>query len=406
MRVKFSIILDIFFWALASIIAVFPFSLKACNLLILVLAGVWVICAILKQISFIRWQGVVVLSSVFIAWSISLLYSHDISSGVYALEKKIPLLIFPLVLGTIPQFETRKLNYLIRIALLSALSALFYCCIHAMLKTNLNPGGSFYWTPLVDPIDFHPAYLGLYLNILSVCILFPLAGHEPLIKNKFLLYFIYLLLLVSQFLISSKIQIILGGMILIFHFAISFNKKVVLSLFMLLIFLFSILYTQSSSGIKERFGHVTTLSYNLTDSGSHFNELTIRFALAECSFHTIKKSPLIGVGAGDAPSELLKTFYELDYKVGYLDQQNPHNEYLSQFIAVGTLGFIILLFTLCFQASKAFQIKDYTHIGIILLFGVSFIFESMLERQKGIVMFALVSALFYFHRRRIPKASD
>jgi O-antigen ligase len=149
------------------------------------------------------------------------------------------------------------------------------------------------------------------------------------------------------------------------------------------------------SYLLERFKHIHTLSYELDAPVSDFNELTSRLALAECSWMIIEKNLFFGVGIGDVTTELNKIYTDVDFKPGYLDRLNPHNEYLSHWLSVGIfgLGTLIVIFVLCFLA--ALKRRNYLFLIIVCIFFISFVFESMLERNKGVVLFAFLLPLFY-----------
>lgn len=388
-------------WLIAIVLITYPFSLKLCNASILVLAVHWLVWMIREPEKF-HWRSFIwVLIIPYLLSALSLLYSIDWKTGIFVLDKKFPLFILPIVLGTIPRMERKQFERLMFVGIGSVLAAFIFCLLAAVYRHVADIPGGFFWRELTDPLEqYHPGYLSLYINFLIAWLgiyLFEKWSTSGL-KLKMLagsaVIFLYLFLI----LLSSKIQLLnvaLIALFLVFRFVSLLKLKwVVLS--GVIVILVSVLFIRSKY-VWERFMHISTLDYQLDAPVETFNELTIRFALAECSWQVIRANLMLGVGAGDVDHELEKVYYKYDYKFGYLDKQNPHNEYLSQWLATGLIGLLAFLLTIVIPGIKAVKGNEPAYTIFLLLFVVTFLFESVLERQKGIVLFSLFNSLYLFH---------
>jgi O-antigen ligase len=388
-------------WLIGIVLITYPFSLKLCNASILVLAIHWLVWMI-REPGKRHWRSMIwVLIIPYLLSAASLLYSDDWKAGIFVLDKKFPLFILPIVLGTIPKLERKQFEGLMFVGIGSVLAAFIFCLLAAVYRHVAGIPGGFFWRDLTDPLEqYHPGYLSLYINFLIAWLgIFLFEKWSTLgLKLKILTGCAIGCLYIFLILLSSKIQLLnvaLIALYLVFRFVSLLKLKWVVLSGVIVILVSGLLIR--SKYVWERFAHISTLDYQLDAPVETFNELTIRFALVECSWEVISTNYLFGVGAGDVDHELEKVYYKYDYKFGYLDKQNPHNEYLSQWLATGLIGLLAFLLTIVIPGIKAVKGKEPAYTIFLLLLVVTFLFESVLERQKGIVFFSLFNSLYLFH---------
>ena len=117
----------------------------------------------------------------------------------------------------------------------------------------------------------------------------------------------------------------------------------------------------------------------------------IRFDIAENALQVIGDHWVLGVGVGDRIDELdanrQKTHGVEDEKSWH--HYNPHNQYLDTWVATGLLGFLTLLALLLIPFIRALKQRPHNEMLLALIFivGCSALFESVFERQMGIVFF-------------------
>jgi O-antigen ligase len=132
-----------------------------------------------------------------------------------------------------------------------------------------------------------------------------------------------------------------------------------------------------------------------TDSTLLDNSASSRILAWRYSFQIIKTNWLTGVGTGDIKDELVKKYNENGWNFGAEKKLNPHNQYLHTFLLLGIPGFILLMLNILFPFYFSLKQKHWIYslfIGIIFLNSLT---ESVLEVQRGILLFPFFSCLFY-----------
>jgi len=80
----------------------------------------------------------------------------------------------------------------------------------------------------------------------------------------------------------------------------------------------------------------------------------------------------------------------------YKQRLNVHNQFLETFVGQGILGDIILLLLLIYPFIQSLKKQNYLFALFLLLIGINFLFESMLNRQAGVLFFAFFYSYFIF----------
>lgn len=326
---------------------------------------------------------------------ISIFYSENLQEAQYSIEKRIPYLVFPLVLGSIPKLDRAQLLDILRwtvlICIVSIGVDLALALSHYIETKNTDV---FFWDNLAKEFAFHPSYLSIFI-LFCVTFLF-IDFREFGSKNKVVFILKICFLSFTVVLLSSKLFVVLM-FILLASFGIISVERRSSRIALLFVAAISLALTLQTHYVKERFNSIKSFHYKLDDPPATFNELTIRFALFDCSVDIISRSPYFGVGVGDTNDELDKTYRKFDYKFGYLDKQNPHNEYLSMLVTIGFVGFFFFIVSLFVPLYISIRQRNYLYTFLLVIFMTSFLVESTLERQKGIVLFYLFGSLLLFH---------
>ena len=113
----------------------------------------------------------------------------------------------------------------------------------------------------------------------------------------------------------------------------------------------------------------------------------VRLILWTATGELIAEHPF-GVGTGNVDiylTEKLQSYglYDLaSYKY------NPHNQFLQTFLEVGIVGFLLLLLIILFGIRQALKNKSWLLLIIMVSLVFNCLFESMLQRQSGIVFYS------------------
>ena len=82
-------------------------------------------------------------------------------------------------------------------------------------------------------------------------------------------------------------------------------------------------------------------------------------------------------------------------KTAYDEKLNTHNQYLQTTIALGMVGFIILVLSLLAPLVQAIKKRNQLYVLFLLLFIINILVESMLETQAGVIFFAFFNSLIF-----------
>lgn len=115
----------------------------------------------------------------------------------------------------------------------------------------------------------------------------------------------------------------------------------------------------------------------------------VRLVMWTVSSKVLSKYPF-GLGTGNVDEVLTFNLKKMDQKELAKQELNPHNQYLQTGIEIGWLGIIVLLMITVYGTFKAIQNRNWLMILILCNLSFNMLFESMLQRQSGIVFFTFV----------------
>lgn len=387
---------------LAGIFLLMFFSVRITNIFIILYVINWLAGT---SINALNWQKrdclVLLIISPWILELVSVLYSTNMVIGLHQVEKRLALLAIPIVTLHSTDNAVKDRVSVFRTATICTVLVTFYCVLVALYSVVVHSTKMAYWEDFTQPIIFAPVYLSLIINIVSIWIINRLIEEWitlPLIQRIFYLSLIAYFGIIT-FLVASKLHSVIFIAILIIGVVLIYRKHVVswkASLF-ILVLLFAIGFSVSKSEIKERFAHIhnfTIPSFNAPDIA--FNELTLRLTIFKCAIYIIEENPIFGTGVGDVMADLESVYRKVDFKFGYNNAYDPHNQYLRICLGTGVVGLSLFLISLITVLSRALRSGDWLVIGFMTVFCTSFLFESILERHNGIIPYAFFYSVLIF----------
>ena len=355
-------------------------------------------------------KRVLLFSSLFVVLITSLTYTESFTRIDQTLSTRLSLLIVPISFGFLETTD-RKLNFNfleIFITLLVVFHFIFCVWIAIYLyqlgfysnEMNLYVAVS-YITNEMWYVKQHPIYVSIFISISIIVILcYVLKLNKKivfLITIPILLFKFYILFILER---KGVCLSLLTSVILIFYYfsreslGLKFIKITFLAIVVILTFFFI-----STGRFKEVFKSNT---YTLIDKN---NSTSIRAAIYSCAFEKIKEAPILGFGLGDVQVELDKCYRQKSpilTKITY----NSHNQYLSYFLSCGFLGFFLLCFFLIRNLVDAYKKKNILLFSITVFFAISMLFENILERQSGVILFSFYICLFSFYNFSETKTTN
>ncbi len=387
-------------------LGIFPllsFRLKGLSVFMLLALGIYAMCFKNQKL---KGRLLLLNTAIFILYVLSLLYTSDLQTGIKAIETRASLLVIPLCFigisanrAVMEELKTHKLTFLRTFFLASSVLAGFIM-LESFSFINWDTGRILV-NPLVNKLetDFywfkdHPIYLSLTIAA-SALMIFDVWRNENK-KIRLMLVIGFLIQMVALILMSRKGVLI--AFLIAFGVRILMAKGVSLKTVLYTIaflVLTSVLSLQLSKDTAKRFREVfDKKSYKKVED---FSSTSIRYYVYDCSLSVSKESLLIGFGVGDVKKKL-KTCYEKVSSVLYQGNYNTHNQYLGILLYVGAIGLFIFLFSLAFNIHLFYKNKDYLALSFLTLCMIAMMFENILDRQNGVILFALFVNYFgVFH---------
>ncbi len=369
-----------FMFLILLFVCFLPFAVKAISWVIAVLVLVALFDLLVKRkkahFSFLA-GGFILLYGLHLA---GVLYSSNREAAWFDMEVKLSFLLLPLVV----MLEWESIRKYFR----PLLMAFVYSTLAGMLISELSAlyrflQGSesivFYYERL--SVFLHPSYLGMYINF-SILIIFVFLQNN-ILKNKGLWGGVMLVSLVFLYFLSSRTNIIVGvilGVVMLYSDRLFIPQKWLKSL-LLVAFIALVLFTKN-----ERFRQISAPNLDIKQMDLNtISSTSARVLLWTSSLDLIKKNFWTGVGTGDSKDELSKQNVQNGYeKLGSIPM-NAHNQYLSVFIKLGIFGFLWFMFLMLFPVYLAFRTRDLFLFGFMLIVGINFFTESMLNREAGVL---------------------
>jgi O-antigen ligase len=142
----------------------------------------------------------------------------------------------------------------------------------------------------------------------------------------------------------------------------------------------------------------TTEDLKATQKGGeevNFKSMGMRLEAWKNAVLLIKQKPILGHGAGNVESAMQRAYNQSDSTLLQENRIGPHNQFFEFAIKFGILGALLLLFLIFWLIFHAFRTKNLKLIGLVGFISIILCLESVLERQQGVILFALIYYLAF-----------
>jgi O-antigen ligase len=352
-------------------------------------------------------KNILAFGMLYLLYVIGTFYSKVLYSGdgaFFDLEVKLSLLIFPLLFSTIDfnsfdkNFFTRVFDFFVLGSLFSGLLLIGFSFFDYLLYSKGS--SAFFYTHLSH--WHHPSYLALYFAF-SIAILLNRLIHSTEIKKQrkriyywFILIFqLFIVLLCSK---AGMLSLVLMYLLLIAYLILKKHRykarKLLIPLILMVMLFITLLPFPQSYGrfitLKSSIEKADEIPAETRESSAE------RVLIWKSAIEVIKANLIFGVGTGDVKHALLKVYKANNIKGAFNDHLNAHNQYLQTTVALGLVGLLLLLLTFILPAIFAFKNNALLYLLFLILLTFNFLFESMLERQAGVVFYAFFNALLFY----------
>jgi len=330
---------------------------------------------------------------------VGVIYSQNQKEALFVLEKKLSLILFPLLAIFSPKISQTDGWRVLKAFIISCVIV----CLVCIVKSSINYAEQkdlslLFYHSLSMGANMHAGYLSMYLCF-SICLVLYLFHHsEPKKLSEQVLYVISLLLLTATtFMLSSRLQILLliiifiGFVIIYFELHKNILKSITVSLILGAVLLLVVLMFPKN---RERFKEAINYKGEYALS-KKWGEKQMRFLIWDSSLELIGRNILFGVGTGDVQDELQKVYITNEYiSLTYWPNTrfNAHNQFFETTIAIGLIGLIAFFLSVFIALKEAKETRNFLFVFFLIIFLASCITESMLERQNGVVFYAFFSS--------------
>ena len=373
----------------------------------------------------------------YMLYAISILWSENISFALTDLLLKSPIFIIPLIVATREKISKRKLNIILFVFACSILALNFGNLINSYFNyLDSHKISDFYYEKLT--VNMNSAYQAMF-SCFSIVIFIYLFAREKFI-NRWAAYFAVAFQLILILLIASRMQIIIITLLTPVYILSYYYKKKKISLgllYVILIFIAVKFIVETPSSLNVRYKQTV---FHIKNIGADNSRSDARKYIWEEALGLIKDNWVIGLGIGDAKDDLLECYVRssetsrvtqindnsktvkvltkesIKNKISYekqvlryakrtiktrknryedfiLAKYNYHSQYLQTFATIGFAGFSLLLLLLVIPFIKALKKNEYLVASFFLIIAASFLTESILERQAGVIFVAFFYSL-------------
>lgn len=342
-----------------------------------------------------------VLVLVFAAQVAGFVYTTNISSGLFMLEKKISFLLIPIFL--MPALQNRGLDFNIifkRIGEFCLYGSLVLICIALFRKFILQYEKAFYFESFRSFEGFSPIHY-VYFALFFGCgsLFFIESMFSVLVKRKFgyaIIAGVFAYCTCIMILVSSKTGILafIVASIVLLYFKMKNRKIFVVSIILILISSLALLYFNQTTRDRFLLGLKHDLSIFTVEGlpkDLEFTDLNMRLVFWKISLKHLFLDNLVltGVGTGDVQDYIDSLFILPQYQItGYLGW-NSHNQWIYTIVQLGFFGVSSLALVFFYPLYKSLRNGNVKFL-IFTIFSLAFsLTEAIFEVNKGIVFFCL-----------------
>ena len=330
-----------------------------------------------KKVIYFNRSALLVHLTYFLLILLGLIYSEQLEAGMKMVERNLSFLIFPIIIPFLIQYITSN----------TAINNVYILFSYSALATAIVNQFSIYFYQ-ADLI--HHSYIAMYLNIAIVFFF------QKIYYGKQKSLYIILILANAILIVAS------GSKAQIFILLLTSNTLIII----LLLKRFKLKYTVAIFLLYNLC--LVLVAYNLPYTKKRLLKFAttsdfIRKRNWQTNLEVIEENLWIGVGTGDALTELNKKRNPkwLEYKFKY----NSHNQYLEVLLTYGFVGLLIFIILLASQTIISVKAENYVFMLILLIFLLSMLTESVLNRQKGIVLYSFLSTIFIITETKTTKVN-
>jgi O-antigen ligase len=330
--------------------------------------------------------------------AIALLWSQNLDAGLFDLEVKMSFIAIPLIFATAHRFRQKDLKLIL--GAFVAGTAIILCILYYQAHYNYTHvrWKPFWYYGKYFITHMHLGYFAMYVNVaLCVCAWFLIYGWNKMHWIlRIMLFLLIIMFSIAEIRTTSKngIFTLILLYVMITAYVLIKKRKWLLGLVSLALISTVFIFTLNNSARTTlRF----TSAYEAMVGGEHDKTSTestaIRTFAWESALAVISENKFIGVGTGDAKEELKQKYKDYGYTGAYEIGVNAHSQFLQTAVALGFVGFALLI--MIFGFATRIAILNRKRLLGLFLFVVAFygLTEAIFEVQAGIIFFVFFACV-------------
>lgn len=336
--------------------------------------------------------------SFYIMHLLGMLYSKNIDFGLFDIQVKFSILVFPLILVNRP-INSEKIKFVFYSFILGGIISSLILLSHAVYTYFVFGENNFFYQAF--SILVHPSYIAMYLDFSIAWILYSFLNKS---FNNIRFYKLYTFLLVSFFsfiivLLSSKMGMI--TLVLLFigflvYYIISRKKYAtgIVSMFFLLALIYSVV--KFVPFVRDRVQSAVTAMTSTSSNQNEGESTAVRLLIWKAANQVISENFLLGTGTGDSKDALLHEYEKRGMTSALEHKLNTHNEFYQVFVSIGLIGFILFIANLFVPLFFAFKTSNSVYLLFLVILILNIFPESMFETQAGVMFYSFFNSLLCF----------
>ncbi len=333
----------------------------------------------------------------YFAYLIGVYFTNNPDLAKMYVENKLSFIVFPIILSYRTKFDF-SLKHPITGLIIGVILASFVGISNGFSCYNEHTWLEYCFTSsYISPIH-HPTYFSIFLLVAGGGIwlgCYEKWKYYNLKTVLFLTFFLLVMYVASKSLAGFIFLFLLVSFLFFRRLYLKGNRVLTAVLFLLLPFVFGLLITVYPP-IKREFQETKShFSKFLTNSNQFLidkktEDLSgndVRMIMWRVTADKIKEKPF-GVGTGNIDDNLTQILNENGYEELAVKEYNPHNQYLQTTLEIGIQGLAILLMLFISGLIFALRTKNWILLLLISAFMFNAFFESMFQRESGIVFFS------------------
>ena len=334
--------------------------------------------------------------ALFVFYLLGLFFTENFEYGGKDIETRLSFFLFPIIYATFKREKPLNLSLLIWSFVLGAL---VYLGISLKVANDCMEieRTRFCYESYQLSRWIHPTYAAIYLIVGSGFVLADAFRKKrkwwlkifAVVVSVIFYYFVYKFYSLGPWI--SFVGMVMTVGIAFFYF----RKKMYLFLIGAVVFCIGgflaiqqlDLLASDYNAVKKELGDYFSDSEAYIEANKNSpGSVNARLLIWNVSFEMIVDHPF-GVGTGDGKDVLMQYYNDKGMDAFAERKLNQHCQYLQTAGAIGVLPALFLLFAMIYLTVKGFQHRNYLLLILVSTFATGCLFESILERQWGIIFF-------------------